>query len=280
MSRAAHATLITSNPIDRRALFAIPTPKRTATYVPVPYRDMLTMLESSFSAAGLVITDEKIGTSAEGKQVFGTWSLNTPDGEPDLVSADGTSGMVCGWRSSHNKTLPLGVVTGSSVFVCENLCMSGDADAIVRKHTKNVFEDMRRLFATVASNARPNFARVTAEMAKMQAIPMTDRQAHHLAADLYRAGAINRRIFGMLFESHNVSLDGGNKVNRRALWFSPVHDEFGQNTLYAFYQAVNEAIKVSQARDIATRQFGLHDGAVKWAEERGILLVRRPVGEA
>lgn len=280
MSRTAHATLITSNPVSRAKLFALPTPKKTATYCPVSYRDFLTALERSFTAQGLVITNEKIGTSANGNQVFGTWNLDTPSGEDSIVSANGTSGLVCGWRKSHNKTLPIGVVTGSSVFVCENLELSGDADAVVRKHTKNVVEDMLRLFNLVATNARPNFARVTSEMARMQTIPMNDKQAYYLAADLYRNGVINRRLMGMLFETHMVSLDGGKKVSRRGLWNSPTHDEFGQNTLYAFYQALNEAIKVCQARDIATRQFGLHNGAVKWAEEQGIILVRKPVGEA
>ena len=76
-----------------------------------------------------------LGTAHGGQQLFGTIDLiderATDDRRGELSS-------VLGFRSSTDKTLALRAVAGTHVFVCDNLCMSGDEILFSRKSTINL----------------------------------------------------------------------------------------------------------------------------------------------
>ncbi len=244
------ASLCTKNPATRAQVEAIPTPAATESYQPVSYKDFLELLEDVFNQHGMFIDSERYGLSNEGNQLFGVWTLMDEDGNP-IMASDGKTQMAVGFRTSHDKTLPCGIVTGGNVFVCDNMMFNGADDQVVRKHTKNVLRDLQAKIEMAASNARPSFARITAEVEALRNVELTDRDFYYFLADLLRTDAINRNLFG----------------KAASLWAKPPHDEFKGRDLYCAYNAVNEALKVSQARDMAGRHFGLHSMALKWAEE-------------
>ncbi len=67
--------------------------------------------------------------------MFGVWGIqNGSIGESDY-------GLTIGIRNSHDKRFPVGMVVGSHVFVCDNLCFSGSIK-LTAKHTLNVFRDL------------------------------------------------------------------------------------------------------------------------------------------
>jgi len=129
------------------------TPPKTKTYAPVPYSDFLSMLRTEVESRGYVIVEENYGLAsskryanmhpdgvARGSQLFGYWVIEPVDGEA------GKAGRMClGIRSSHDKTLTVHLVGGEHITVCSNLMFSGSAIELQRKHTLNVWDDVREL---------------------------------------------------------------------------------------------------------------------------------------
>jgi len=253
----ATVAFFTKNPASRRMVEGVRTPARTATYEPVSYAQFLGLMEDRLSGAGFSVTSQRYGLSAEGQQLFGAWTLDVGNNE---------GGLVCGFRASHNKTLPLGIIIGMSIFVCDNLCFSGSHDQVVRKHTLNVIVDLERKIDLAIGNARPAFARTATQMRGMKGVPMDDRAFYRLLGDLLRTGAINRNLMGLAIK----------------MWKNPPHVEFQGRNLYCAYNAINEAYKRSQARDMTHRHVGLHREALAWAAEHGVILTggNPPVGSA
>jgi hypothetical protein len=107
-------------------LKAVPVPKDTDSYKALPHDLLIEKLSDLCANRG---ADIKFGLSKRGNQMFGTVSL---DG-----SSNGNYSYHIGFRNSYDKTLALGLVAGVRVFVCSNLCFSGDVK-YVKKHTHNL----------------------------------------------------------------------------------------------------------------------------------------------
>jgi len=61
---------------------------------------------------------------------------------------------IVGLRNSHDKTYPAGLVAGSKVFVCDNLCFSGEV-RLSRKHTRHAVRDLKHLGGVVSLSEAP-----------------------------------------------------------------------------------------------------------------------------
>jgi len=138
----------------RQEVYEVKTPEATKTYEPVDYGKFIDLLEAVVTAAGWTIVNEVYGLASSkryselidgkggeaGAQLFGVWSL-VKEGEDGIDRK-----MALGFRSSHDRSVANGVVGGAHITVCSNLMFSGDAIALIRKHTKNVWKDIEEGF--------------------------------------------------------------------------------------------------------------------------------------
>lgn len=199
----------------------------TETHKPIGHSVVRDMLADQIGSLGLEITNEQIGVTTLSK-------VDTPDGEievydkafgtMDLMGADycidaGASvGLSVGWRNSLNKQLPVTVTVGSRVFVCDNLCLSGEL-YLKRRHTKNVMDDLpwmiARAFGQIAEMASRQFmvydrlrdvkisddvaaaivveacrASGSAFLARKNVVPILETYQHELATDAEREAGI------------------------------------------------------------------------------------------
>jgi hypothetical protein len=141
-------------------LAAYELPEATSSYVPIPHKDLADFVKQT---AGELLRQPvcresyavtKDGQRMFGMQVFGedsskcqvckaTGSLN---GEP-CPSCNGSGwaeneyGFGVGFRNSYDKSMSVGIAAGFNVFVCDNLCISGEIK-ILRKHTKGVWSNI------------------------------------------------------------------------------------------------------------------------------------------
>jgi len=124
----------------REDVIAVPVPPATRTYETLPHAGLLKRLEGRFADQGFEITRERYGLTAEGDRLFGVYDLIHPGGgciEPDYT-------LCAGFRNSYDKSMKAGVALGASVFVCDNLALTGEF-VIDRKHTPGInheFDDM------------------------------------------------------------------------------------------------------------------------------------------
>jgi len=215
-------------------LAAIPLPKETRTYKPVSHVDLVNLLSSM--AVNLLpefeLVNTQLGVTKDGQKLFGVITLKNDHTE---------LGLSIGFRNSYDKTLSVGIVTGSSVFVCDNLMLTGDL-TVLRKHTSNVINDIDALALSTIYKSRAAFAQIQEDVEIMKDIPMSDDEAYRTLGLIYGRGIITPRQIPVVKNE----------------WLKPSHDDFQDRSLWSFYNACTEALKSSPPQSIMERHLKVH----------------------
>lgn len=128
-------TLIVDRPLTLNDLDDIEVPQDTDTYKALPHRVLVEKLTDTFSCkyGKDSITDVQFGVAKKGRQLFGTIEMKNKHNTDFSFSV--------GFRNSYDKSLSVGLIAGTRVFVCSNLCFSGDIK-YMRKHTSGLDLDL------------------------------------------------------------------------------------------------------------------------------------------
>ena len=215
-------------------LAAIPLPKETRTYKPVAHVDLVNLLSSM--AVNLLpefeLVNTQLGVTKDGQKLFGVITLKNDHTE---------LGLSIGFRNSYDKSLSVGIVTGSSVFVCDNLMLTGDL-TVLRKHTSNVISDIDALALSTIYKSREAFKQIQDDVEIMKEIPMSDDEAYRTLGLIYGRGIITPRQIPVVKNE----------------WLKPSHDDFQDRSLWSFYNACTEALKSSPPQSIMERHLKVH----------------------
>ncbi len=212
----------------------IPLPKETSTYKPVSHFDLAKNLAE---VSGTLLRDYELersqyGLAREGAQLFGVHTYR---------NGSDSMGLSIGFRNSYDKSMSVGIAIGASVFVCDNLALTGEI-AIARKHTSNVWQDLEELSITTIYRSQHNFHRIVEDAQIMQGQHLSDDDAYRLTGLMYGHGIITPRQIPIV----------------RKEWLTPSHEEFEDRNVWNFYQAVTEALKGSPPNKIMERHIALH----------------------
>src|SRR5438093_3947750 len=115
-------------------LASVLVPDHTESYVAVPYGRLLEEVKLQVPRFGLKVVGERFALARDGNQMFGVLSCTNGHNAEDWC-------LAIGLRSSYDRSLAVGLVAGSHVFVCDNLAFHGETEA-TRKHTVHVFRDL------------------------------------------------------------------------------------------------------------------------------------------
>ncbi len=115
----------------RGEVFAVEAPPETHSWKPVAHGTVLAKVDETLQAAGYSIVRQQLGLSHGGDRFFGVLDL-----ESSII--EGIK-LALGLRNSINKSFPYGLAGGTRTFVCDNLALTGERDALAisRKHTRN-----------------------------------------------------------------------------------------------------------------------------------------------
>ncbi len=122
---------MSSKIVTEAEVISVPAVPFTETFHPVHHREVIAVMKESIRQTGLEIVNSHYTLARDGMQFFAVWDLSEGNGE------------MCwsiGIRNSMDKSLALGIVSGTRVFVCSNLAFSGDFIEF-RKHTKGLDYD-------------------------------------------------------------------------------------------------------------------------------------------
>src|SRR2546428_11554396 len=114
--------------------------------------------------------------------MFGVLTCANGHGSEDFA-------LAIGIRNSMDRSLAVGLLAGSKVFLCDNLAFSGEA-RVSRKHTVNVFRDLPDLIYRMLSQVRVLQERTVAEISAMKALELEPREADHLMVEAIRGNAL------------------------------------------------------------------------------------------
>ena len=223
-----------SEEVTRAQVEAVPVPTPTHSWRPVPYADAISFLYDQIrSNLGLEIESERYGLNKAGDQMFALATLKTERED---------NGLSIGLRQSYNKSLALGVAVGANVFVCDNLCFSGDAFKVVRRNTLNVWADFRALVAVQVAGSLGHYEAVNAECDALKAVPCDLRRGYEVLGVALGEGVLTPTQATVAFED----------------WKRPRHEDFSDRNLYSLYNCATEGLKKGAPARILDRHARAH----------------------
>lgn len=225
----AEATLIAARGarrVSRDELMKIDTPPVVGRHHPIAHWQVVEACEKTLDEAGFGTTSAEFAVGKENNQLFATFTLANRIG--------GTAALAVGLRSSFDKSLPLGLVAGSRVFVCSNLCFRSDLINVRRLHTKHGGErfsiDLKNAISSLPAFQEAEEQRLQ----NMRATFLSDTEAEAL---MLRA-CIDKKILPL------KSLPS--LVNN---WRNPTHAEFEPRTVWSLLNAFTGVLGKYQVRN-------------------------------
>ena len=233
------ATLITSRSIDEQQLALIELPERTKTYVPVSHIDFI---RNTKHIADRILDkhtlhSEQYGIARDGKQMFGTLTYKESfhDDPQDI-------GLSIGVRNSYDKSMSLGLCSGGSVFVCENLMMTGKV-VVMRMHTGSIIDELKGLIFNALLDAEDKFSTIHADSQKLKGHGIDDKIAYSIMGRLYGYGVVSERQLPVM----------------KREWQKPQHEVFEPRTSWSLYNAGTEALKTTPPMYKMSRHIKMHE---------------------
>lgn len=215
-------------------IIAIPLPLKTRTYQPVPHEQLATMLLQMVASIFPDFSYEKshFGLAGDGNKMFGVHTFR---------SVDTQIGLSIGFRNSYDRSMSVGIAVGASVFVCDNLAISGDI-TVLRKHTSNVIRDMESLALSAIYRSQQTYAEILDDAGAMQDISISDDQAYRMLGLVYGRGIMTPRQIPVAHRE----------------WESPTHADFAPRTVWSLYNSITESLKSAPPQSIMEKHLLLH----------------------
>ncbi len=205
--------------VPRTELDHVQTPTATDTWQPIPHHAYLAHIEATLPAHGLRVVNEAHALTHDGGRYFGLLQVQNGHNHPDYS-------WVLGLRNSHDKSLPAGLVAGSSVFVCDNLAFSGEIE-VSRKHTSFILRDLPLLVKDALGRLVGKWFDQDRRIARYRDYQLSDAGAHDLTIRALDAGAITNRMIPDVLEE----------------WRKPRHEAFEPRNAWSWFNACTERLK-------------------------------------
>lgn len=141
---------ITTMRASEAEVLAVVAPEWTDTWHPVSHAQVIQATKLAVDNAGIGLVKAEYSLNKTGSRMFAVWHLDVGNGE---------MGYALGIRQATDKSMGLGYCAGTSVFVCDNLCFSGDYIKF-RMHTSGLnMDELRRIATEALSGAIVNMER-------------------------------------------------------------------------------------------------------------------------
>jgi len=207
--------------VERAELDTVDAPPATDTWFPLKHSHVVNRVIETLFTSGFEVKRQSLALSPDNHRFFGTLDVQS-----DV--AEGVS-LSVGVRNSTDKSLPIGLVAGTRVFVCDNLAFSSEI-VVTRKHTR--FGDRR--FADAITRAVASLHQYQSTEARrvewMQQATLSEDAANSYMLQAYDTGIVGSRLLPLVINE----------------WREPQHDEFKPRTAWSLFNAVTEVLKPRQ----------------------------------
>ena len=157
-----------SQVVTRAELVTIPPPVGTATWKPIAHGDLIQAIDRQLLVRGITILEEKFAIQREGARLFGVLNLSIEGDTPEFCAAMGI-------RTANDRSMALEIAVGVKVFVCDNLCFSGDVIALRRKHTARF--NLNADISIAIDRYQEHLTSLRGQIGGLQEQPLEDREA-------------------------------------------------------------------------------------------------------
>ncbi len=225
--------------VTRDRLDLIPMPEATESYVPVSHYHLADkfLTISQDILRDYVLIGENYGIARQGNQLFAVLKFKNEQSELGLSIA---------FRNSYDRSMAIGMAIGATVFVCDNLALSGEI-VVMKKHTKNVWAELEETVIATIYKSQKNFEQIQADAEAFKALPMENLEAFQLMGVLFGNNIISPRQLTVL----------------KSQWLRPSFEEFRPRNLWSFYNAGTECLKSCPPVTIMEKHIKLHNTILK-----------------
>lgn len=262
-------------PATRKQVEAVMLPDETKSYQPVAHGELVNVVTRiTQKTMQVVLQKEQFGLRREGKQLFAhlqfvSKALSGLIAEKNAITAlinkghrstgiggldsqqkklndrinllSGNMGMSIGVVNSYDKLLRIRIAAGATVFVCDNLMLTGDI-TYMRKHTINVWRDLEIAIKQQIGMAEQSFNSIQAAAERMKEIRINNNQAFGSMGVLFGEG---------LFTAPMMTI-------AKKQWIEPVFSVFEKRNKWSLYQACTYAMKLARPDNIMENYVQLH----------------------
>lgn len=187
-------------------------PDPVGRWFPLSHATVYERVRDSLVGYGFEIAKQELSVSQDGHKFFGTLRLTS------VLSSSVT--LAVGVRNSTDKTIPIGMVAGSSVFVCANLAFHSDI-LVVRKHTRFGADRFSADIEASMPKLRQFREQESERIEAMQHRAITDVEAESVILRAYEHGVVNVHQLSSLLQE----------------WRQPSFEEFRPRTLWSLFNA-------------------------------------------
>lgn len=207
--------------VDRERLYRTETPVPTQSWTPIPHGNLVDEVERSLGAAGYKIVGQQHALARDDNRYFGLFEITNGHNHDDYHT-------IVDLRNSHDKSFPAGLVVGSGVFVCDNLCFSGEVK-VGRRHTTNINRDLTGLIDAAVGKVYGLRVSQDQRIEQYKATELDQNLSDHLLIELLRARVVTATKIPKILKSFE----------------HPEHPEFKAEgfTAWRLFNAVTENLK-------------------------------------
>jgi len=223
-----------SNLVTRDELDTVPIPEATDSYQPVSHYVLANTLATIGQdlLRGYALSREQYGLARQGQQMFAIQTYSRENSE---------MGLSIGFRNSYDKSMAVGIAIGASVFVCDNLALTGDI-TVLKKHTTNVWSALEETVIATLYRSQHNFERICEDAEVLKSREIGNNEAF--------------RTMGLLFGRNVLSPRQLSAVKKE--WLYPSHEDFKPRNMWSFYNSCTEILKSTPPFQIMEKHIQLH----------------------
>jgi len=221
--------LITRDQLD---LIAVPEP--TESYVPVSHYHLTDKLLtiSQDILRDYVLVGENYGIARQGNQLFAVLKFQREKSDIGLSIA---------FRNSYDRSMAIGLAIGATVFICDNLALTGEI-VVLKKHTKNVWTELEETAIATLYRSQKNYEQIVCDAEAFKALPLENLEAFQMMGVLFGHNIISPRQLTVL----------------KSEWLRPRYEEFRPRNMWSFYNAGTECLKSCPPNSIMEKHLKLH----------------------
>lgn len=213
-------TMCGASRVNREEVYNAGVPTPTRSHCPIPHSTILEEVEHNLERIGMEVVQEAHAMSHEDMRYFGMLEIAQNDG--------GDFSTIVGLRNSNDKAFAAGLVVGSGVMVCDNLCFSGEIK-VARKHTRFILDSIPDLMAEAIERV----------------VPVRELQQNRIEKYKQTELAVGQ-VNDMLIAAFDADVISSSKIGQvLAEYRDPRHHEFKEdgNTVWRLMNAFTEIMK-------------------------------------
>lgn len=228
-----------ANFADYNKVISIPVPTPTKTYSPISHKNVIDLIAyKANKMTGLEVANQQFVLGAKGNQMFGSVALRTGDDDRHAL---------IGFANSYDKSLSLRIVSGASIMVCSNMCISGSDFASRRKHTTGIGSEIEGMIEDAIEASTDNYRKVAAQLDDWKSREMNWEKGAETLGRAFFDGILSPRQMSIAMGDWRDAKDG-----------KPRHQEFADPTVYSLYNCMTEGLKNGPALSVTERYKDAH----------------------